>query len=258
MAPKVSTPDRASRDTQAGKKPVGVGRGTAGKSSPTLRPALSRTRRPPGMSLEAWQIGLRREFGRAQRYRLKNIGGEPVFSEFSVTNPQTGGSYRVAIRGRNPGDNYCSCPDFAVNTLGTCKHIEFTLVALERKRGGRAALEAGFQPDYSEVFLRYGAKRAVAFRPGRLCPPGLHRLASHVFNPDGLLKPSAYDRFESFLKDARSDGHELRCYEDALTFIAQVRDEARRRRTIAALFPRGEASPAFETLFKVPLYPYQR
>ncbi|MBI2115846.1 MAG: DEAD/DEAH box helicase [candidate division NC10 bacterium] len=210
------------------------------------------------MSLEAWQTALRREFGRAQRFLLKNIGGEPVFSEFSVTNPQTNGTYRVAIRGRNPGDNYCSCPDFAVNTLGTCKHIEFTLAMLERQRGGRAALAAGFQPDYSEVFLRYGAKREVAFRPGRHCPPAIRRLASQYFGPDGLLKPSAYDRFESFLKDARSDGHELRCYEDALACSAQVRDDARRRAGIEALFPQGAGSPAFEKLLKVPLYAYQR
>ena len=114
-------------------------------------PALSRTRRPEGMSLEAWQIALRRDFGRAQRFRLENIGGEPVFSEYTVTNPQSARSYRVAIRGRVPGDNYCSCPDFATNTVGTCKHIEFTLAALERKRGGRRALAAGYRPAYSEV-----------------------------------------------------------------------------------------------------------
>jgi len=189
---------------------------------------------------------------------LENIGTERVFSEFIVSNPQTGGSYRVAIRGRIPGDNYCACPDFAVNTLGTCKHIEFTLAVLERKRDGRAALKAGFHPDYSEIYLRYGAKREVAFRPGRGCPEDIRRLASRHFSPDGLLISSAYDRFESFLKEAQADGHELRCYEDTLTFIAQVRDEARRRELIATQFPNGAASPALEKLLKVPLYPYQR
>ena len=133
-------------------------------------PTLPRTRRPEGMSLETWQIALRRDFGRAQRFRLENLSTEPIFSEFTVTNPTTQGSYRVAIRGHNPGDNYCSCPDFAVNTLGTCKHIEFTLAALERKRGARAAFTAGFHPAYSEVYLRYGARREVAFRAGNDCP----------------------------------------------------------------------------------------
>jgi superfamily II DNA or RNA helicase len=219
---------------------------------------LSRTRRPEGMAIEAWQTALRREFGRAQKFRLKNIGALPVFSEFAVANPATGGTYRVAIRGRNPGDNFCSCPDFAVNTLGTCKHIEFTLAALERKRGGQAALQAGFQPDYSEVYLRYGAKREVAFRPGLRCPPAVLRFISSYFDASGHLRPAAYARFESFLKEARAGGHEIRCYDDALTFVAQVRDEARRRKAVEKHFSRGIASAAFNRLLKVPLYPYQR
>ena len=75
------------------------------------------------------------------------------------------------IRGAGLGDNYCACPDFATNLLGTCKHIEFVLGKLERRRGGKAALERGFEADYSELFLRYGAERHIAFRPGRLCTP---------------------------------------------------------------------------------------
>jgi predicted nucleic acid-binding Zn finger protein len=34
-----------------------------------------------------------------------------------------------------PGGNFCSCPDYAMNDLGTCKHLEFTLARLEKKRG---------------------------------------------------------------------------------------------------------------------------
>jgi hypothetical protein len=33
------------------------------------------------MSLEEWQVALRREFGREQDFILKNAGDEPVFSE---------------------------------------------------------------------------------------------------------------------------------------------------------------------------------
>src|SRR5947207_11760675 len=84
-------------------------------------PRTPRTHKPAGMSLEQWQIALRREFGREQRFKLVNVGGAEVFSDFLVTNPQSGRTYRVAVRGRNPGDNHCTCPDFAINTLGTCK-----------------------------------------------------------------------------------------------------------------------------------------
>jgi hypothetical protein len=104
---------------------------------------LSRLHKPETMSLEAWQIALRRQVGRDETLALTNIGDQPIFSEFHVSNPKSGNTYRVAIRGDRPGSNFCSCPDFATNTLGTCKHVEFTLARLERRRGARAALRRG-------------------------------------------------------------------------------------------------------------------
>src|SRR5574340_475408 len=94
----------------------GNGRATANGKSPGRRgrkkgrvaeKKLSRLRKPEDMSLEEWQVALRREFGREQKFRLKNFGSEPLFSEFEVTNPQSGGTYRVAIRGSALGENYC-------------------------------------------------------------------------------------------------------------------------------------------------------
>src|SRR5439155_17754341 len=166
------------------------------------KPKLSRLQKPDGMSLEEWQRQLRRQFGREQKYTLKNLGEQPLFSEFEVTNPQSRRTYRVHIRGLQPGDNFCTCPDFTTNTLGTCKHIEFTLAKLERKRGARAELRAGWQPPYSEVFLHYGARREVRFRPGSTCSVKLARLASAYFGADGTLLPDAFLRFGDFLAEA--------------------------------------------------------
>ena len=47
---------------------------------------------------------MRRQFGLEQNYRIRNIGDDPVFSEFEVTNPQTQRSYRVAVRGEPLGE----------------------------------------------------------------------------------------------------------------------------------------------------------
>lgn len=99
-------------------------------------PKLSRTHRPEGWELEEWQRELRKQYGVEQQFLLENLGEHPVFSDFSLTNPQSGKNYRIAIRGDRVGDNFCSCPDFRINNLGTCKHIEFTLAKcklLERR-----------------------------------------------------------------------------------------------------------------------------
>ncbi len=138
---------------------------TAGRTARRTR-GLSRLRKPEEMSLDQWQVALRREFARAQKFRVKNLGDEPLFSEFEVTNPETRRTYRVAIRGQALGENFCSCPDFAVNTLGTCKHIEHVLHRLGRRPGAKRALAAGLS---TEVFRGLPAIRGEA---GNRLPAG--------------------------------------------------------------------------------------
>jgi hypothetical protein len=211
--------------------------GRAGEDK--VKKRTPRTRRPPGMTLEEWQVALRREFGREQKFRLRNTGSEPFFSEYLVTNPQTGRTYRVAVRGTRLGENYCSCPDFAVNTLGTCKHIEFTLAQLSRRRGGKRALARGFRPAYSEVYLRYGARRDVVFRPGLDCPRAMETFSRRFFRDGGgVLTKAGYARFDEFARRAGSDDHEVRIYEDARAFVAEVRDRKALDERVAKAFPK--------------------
>lgn len=229
-----------------------------GAKAGTRMKSLSRLQKPEELSLEAWQIALRRQFALEQAFRVRNIGDAPVFSEFAVANPETGRSYRVAIRGRDLGDNFCSCPDFAVNTLGTCKHIEFVLDKLQKNRAARAALARGFHADYSEIYLHYGPRREVRFRPGAACPPSLAKLARRLFRDDGALKDEGGSGLQDLIREAARSAHELRCYDDALNFVAEVRDRAALRERIDRLFPDGARSAAFGTLLKTDLYRYQR
>ncbi|MGA1794381.1 MAG: DEAD/DEAH box helicase [bacterium] len=219
---------------------------------------LSRTRKPDDMTLEQWQVELRRQFGRDQQFAMKNIGDHPIFSEFSITNTGSGKTYRVAIRGDRPGINYCSCPDFAVNTIGTCKHIEFALSRLGNSKRARKLLRAGgYTPPFSEVYLRYGAQRHAVFSPGTEAPEGLRQTALQYFTDEGLLRQEAFSRFERFLEEAGRFGHELRCYDDALGFIAEQRDVERRRALIEQGYRNGAGTEKINGLLKVTLYPYQ-
>jgi len=230
----------------------------AGENAEAKRKKYSRLHKPPEMSLEVWQIELRRQFGREQDFKLSNKGEHPIFSVFEVTNPKTQNTYAVHIRGVRPGDNFCTCPDFATNTLGTCKHIEFTLARLESMAGAIEQLRQGYQPPYSEVFLQYGARREVRFRPGSACSVELARLASRFFGADSALLTDAFGRFEQFLSQARTLDPELRCFDDVLTFIAEVRDADQRKKRVSEQCPRGIRSAVFRNLVKVSLYDYQR
>lgn len=225
------------------------------KAAPKKTP---RTRKPDSMSLEEWQIALRREYGQGQKFKLKNLGVEPFFSEFAVTNPDSGRTYRVAVRGQELGVNFCSCPDFSVNTLGTCKHIEWLLAKLARKRGGKKAFREGFHAPYSDVYLQYGVQRRVRFRAGTACPDAVRRESQRYFDPEGNLREEMLGEFERFVRRAHESGHELRVYEDALGFVARLRDDAARRAAIDKQFGNGRLSTAINKLMKVKLYPYQQ
>ncbi|HQU58838.1 MAG TPA: ATP-dependent helicase, partial [Saprospiraceae bacterium] len=86
------------------------------KTSKTRR--VSYHRQPEEMELNAWQIALRRQFAQQEEYVIENVGEQPVWSEFRVANPKVATAYRVALRAKEPGANFCSCPDFRTNTLG--------------------------------------------------------------------------------------------------------------------------------------------
>jgi superfamily II DNA or RNA helicase len=210
------------------------------------------------MSLEEWQTELRRQFGREQKFRLRNLGDHPALSEFQVTNPQSRNSYRVTIRSLAVGENSCTCPDFATNTLGTCKHIEYTLAKLMRKSDAAKALKSNQWPPMSEVHLQYGAERRIRFRPGDECPSALAKLASKFFGDDGLLRPGAAEKLDDFLSAASGIDPDLKVGDDVLAYLAELQDAEERRRKVSEAFPKGVRSAAFKDLLKVPLYDYQR
>ncbi|MGH6627252.1 MAG: DEAD/DEAH box helicase [Burkholderiaceae bacterium] len=224
-----------------------------------IEPRLSRQRRPQDMAAEDWQRALRRQFGREQAFTLEKIGDEPVFSDFRVSNPESGSRWRVAIRGTAAGDNFCACPDFATNALGTCKHIEFTLAKLSTRRGGKAALALGYAPPFSELYLDYGALRTLRFRAGSEAPKALLAKARRLFDATAnwTLPWERLSELDAFIAAARAGGHELRAYDDALAFVAQARDAEQRRRTLDAAYPEGAADKALSKLLKTRLYPYQ-
>ena len=72
------------------------------------------------------------------------------------------------------------------------------------------------------------------------------------------MLPDAFARFDAFLQELEPIDHELRCHDDVLAFVAEVRDAERRRQRVDEAFPRGIRSAAFKELLKFDLYDYQR
>lgn len=218
---------------------------------PSSEPRLSRSRKPEHLSAADWQLGLRRQFGSEQAFSAEALD-EPM--SYLVANPKSKGRYRVALRGLKPGDNFCTCPDFATNDLGSCKHIEFMLARLPARGKVRKLLAQGYAPPYSEVFLSHQGPRRLRFRAGTACPANLAAQGAALFDDAG---DKSADGLEGFLRAAAKAGHELRCHDDASAFAAEHRDARRRLELLAQALPRGAKDRALRKLLKVPLYPYQ-
>ena len=55
------------------------------------------------------QIDIRRQRAVEGKFVIQNLGRNRVFSDYQVSNPVSGGQYRVSIRGFEVGDNSCTC-----------------------------------------------------------------------------------------------------------------------------------------------------
>ena len=99
------------------------------------------------------QIAERRLRARKEDFRIESQS-RAVFGDYQVFSPASKRLYRVALRGVGLFDNYCACPDYAVNTLGTCKHIEAVLLHA-RSRFGSRLHRARYQREHTTIYLDY-------------------------------------------------------------------------------------------------------
>ena len=107
------------------------------------------------------QIQIRKKRAVDEDFKIRKTGKEKIFTDYMVVSPSKK-TYRVAIRGFERGDNYCSCPDYASNTLGTCKHIEAVLNRLQKRvpKKYRTAKEEKL----CEIYLKYGARLDIRIK----------------------------------------------------------------------------------------------
>src|SRR5262249_39276194 len=91
---------------------------------------------------------------KVEKMKVQSADPARAWTDYTVTNRLTGKSYRVALRGMQPGDSYCSCPDFRTNTLGTCKHVLHVLKKVKRSFSPRQ-LNRPYARQRLALHLRY-------------------------------------------------------------------------------------------------------
>jgi len=202
--------------------------------------------------LVAAAIRERKQRALTEKMRLVPADAREIWTDYTVTNAESGKSYRVALRGFDPGASYCSCPDYRKNTLGTCKHILHVLERVRRRFPASAQREPHKQRDIA-LHLAYGRELELRM----LLPERLPRGASEIVRPlrDRPIAdlPDLFDR----VRRLEAKGLPVTLYPDAEEFI-QARLFRQRMADLVAEIRRDPAAhPLRTTLLKAELLPHQ-
>ena len=216
------------------------------KKKPEAR--LSNVVKPDNMSLEEWQLTLRRQAAEREMLNVQAVDATLCPGEYRVTNPKSREEYKVVFRAENSMWNYCSCMDFKTSQLGTCKHLEAVKLKLN---GHRHVVNT---PSYSSVYLSYRNGRKVSLRIGSNHREEMEQLAKQYFDSHTHLRDEAFPIFDQFLSAAAHFDSDFRCYQDAIDFVVDRRENIRRCKLVEEKYNNEQ----LDILLDTQLYPYQK
>ena len=190
--------------------------------------------------------------------RVEAESGQPWFGSWRAASvnalfPRT---YRVVVRSLDQRRNYCSCPDFAGNQLGTCKHIEAALHKISKHPEYKSF--AGQTPPFPYIYLSWEHETApvICFYRNGALEPALQNLVEEYFGADGVFTgrmPEDFFRFVE-LADRRGDIH---IGEDALDWANHQARSASQQQRSRKIKEAIESTRGRLPGIKAKLYPYQ-
>ena len=194
----------------------------------------------------------RQERADTETMKVVSQDASTPWSDYTVTSALSGKTYRVALRGLQPGDSYCTCPDFRTNTLGTCKHILHTIRKVKRRLGAEA-INTTYVRDSISIALHYGQDLEI-----RLLLP--ETLDDELATIAGKLRGQPIDDVRDLLKRVRHlerSGNPVTIYPDAEEFIQQRLFQEQISEHVATIRHDPSTHPLRSELLRTELLPYQ-
>ena len=194
----------------------------------------------------------RAERAKTERMKIESTQPRVLWTDYIVTNNLSGKSYRVALRGWQRGQSYCSCPDFRKNTLGICKHIMKVQRSVERKFASSTRKRPYQQKEFA-VHLAYGQQLELRL----LYPEKMDRQAAAIIKP---IRDRAINDVLGLLRCVQkleAMGCDVTIYPDAQEHIEFILHQERIARLVAQIRKNPTTHPLRKTLLKTELLPYQ-
>jgi superfamily II DNA or RNA helicase len=194
----------------------------------------------------------RAERARSERMKIRSADRSRPWTDYEVLSTLSGKTYRVALRGFDPGVSYCSCPDFRTNTLGTCKHL-LKVAGLVKRRFSTEQLRRPYRRKRIAVHLRYDAEISLRVE----VPAKLSSEAADLVNP--LVGKPISDVLGLMvrLKKLEAIQEDFHVYPDAEEWIQERLHAERIQGQVQAIRKNPARHPLRTTLLRVPLLPYQ-
>ncbi|MEI6258319.1 MAG: DEAD/DEAH box helicase [Deltaproteobacteria bacterium] len=194
----------------------------------------------------------RKERALTEKMRLVSMNPHELWTDYVITSQVSGKSYRIALRGWKPGESYCSCPDFRKNTLGTCKHIMFSL-EIVRKKFNKQMRETPAEIKEICFYLQYGEETQLKMlMPEILGSVVLKRLLPLKGKPIENMKDLI-----SRIRHVENAGISVTVYPDAEEYINRRLFQDRMADEVADIRKDPANHPLRKTLLKTELLPYQ-
>ena len=197
-------------------------------------------------------LGERQERARCEKFRVSSSDAAKPWADYTVASALSGKTYRVALRGEERGQSYCSCPDFRTNTLGTCKHI-LHLLDRVRRRFPAAARRKPYRNKEAFVHVLYGEEMTLHLQLPDKADPEIASLA-------GRLAEGPVDdvrKLVEFVGRMERLGRSVTVYPDAEDLIQRRLFQQRMSNRMAEIRGASAQHPLRTTLLKIPLLPYQ-
>ncbi len=197
-------------------------------------------------------VAERAERAQKEKMRLKILKPDSLWTDYILTNSASGKSYRVALRGWERGESYCSCPDFRKNTLGTCKHIIYALNRVKWKFNKSVRETPAVITDIC-IYIKYGKDIE------------LRMLVPEKIKPDErkLIKPFRNRRIRNvkrlirLIRRFEQSGRRVIIYPDAEEYISRLLYRKRVKGKVDEIRKDPKNHHLRKTLLKSELLPYQ-
>ncbi|WP_089727518.1 DEAD/DEAH box helicase [Candidatus Thiosymbion oneisti] len=193
--------------------------------------------------------------------RVEPLSGEPWFGIWRARSIAAAGShfqttYQVQIRSLTKRANHCTCPDFATNQLGTCKHIEAVIHRIGKRKDCAAIRHQ--PPPLPYIYLDWDSEDAPRIRlhRGNELAAHLSPLLARHFDTGGAFTGRLPDDFLRFAEQVGGDEN-LLIGDDALGFARRIADDAARELRAREIGQRIRESGGRLPDIRARLYPYQ-